>query len=312
MRTRHLIDPDANTPTTESVSKRTKLLRKSQSAELHPAKRNFKTPQASEPAAPKHYVSRPARQRHPVEYQGHLITNEQQPDGNWIASFVRMGGAADCAQLSAPYPASYLAISDAKRKIDAVSSKPTGNRKHERVAVALAGAIFTTETTQECQVLDLSQGGARLRLDKPIAPEEELHLHIKGFGRFRARVVRSGENEMAVRFILGNDAVFGLLNGLSNYVKGLDIAQTNEREEIRVITSIAAVCQMDGVAIPCEIINASMRSMSLRILERPPIGSLVTLGGAKVRVVRHHDKGIAVQCVSSASQKSDRFNFTED
>jgi len=326
VKSRFLINPDASFATSKGSSYdsiRTKLFgtplqhrglriksplfngKAEEQAEPRPAKLlrgNPETPRPSKIAASKHYVSKPARQRHPVEYLGYLITNEQQPDGNWIASFVHMRGAADCGQCSASHPASYMALSEAKRQIDAASPGPAGNRKYDRVPVALGGAIFATGITRECQIMDLSQGGAHLRLDKPIALEGDLHLYIKGFGRFQTQVVWNCDNEMAVRFIVDNSAVSGLLKGLANYMKGIDAAQTEERKEVRVPTSIVAVCRMaGGAAIPCEIIDASMRSMSLRIFARPRIGSLVTLGGTKVRVIRHHSKGIAVQCVSPPS-----------
>ncbi|HKD47360.1 MAG TPA: PilZ domain-containing protein [Rhizomicrobium sp.] len=267
----------------------------------------------SKPAVSEHYVSKPVRHRQPIEYLGHLIANEQQPDGSWVASFVRMGGGADSAQLSAAYPASYMAFSDARRQIDAASSGPDGNRKFARVPVALEGAIFATAITQECQILDLSQGGARLRLRKPIAHEEKLNLYIRGFGRFHGQVVRSSESEMSVRFTVDNEAISRLLSGLANYVRGLDLAQTTERKEVRVTTSIETVCwTADGVAaIPCEIIDTSRRSMSLRISERPRVGSRVTVGDTKVRVIRHHSQGIAVQCLPPPGPKSGRFIFKE-
>lgn len=271
---------------------------------------------AAEPVFRPHderYVSELVRNRHPVEYLGYLITNEQQADGSWVASFVRMGEAADCAQCSAPHPASYMAFSDAKRQIDAALSGPASNRKYERVLVALEGAVFAAGTAQECQILDLSPGGARLRLSTPLPSQKELHLYIKGFGRFPAQIVRNSDTEIALQFVADNESVLGLLRGLSNYVKGLDAAQTKQRKEVRVPVSLAAVCRMaDGAAIPCEIIDASMQSMSLRISERPRIGSIVTLGGAKVRVVRHHSQGIAVQCLPAPSAKFDRFNFKDD
>ena len=258
------------------------------------------------------YVSELVRNRHPVEYLGYLITNEQQADGNWIASFVRSGEDAGCAQCSARYPASYMASADAKRQIEAALSDSASNRKYERVLVALEGAIYAGGIAQECQILDLSPGGARVRIGIPIPPHEELHLYIKGFGRFRAQVVRSNGNEIALQFVVDNESVLGLLRGLSNYVKGLDTAQTKQRKEVRVPVSIAAVCRMaDGAAVPCEIVDASMRSMSLRISERPRIGSVVTLGGSKVRVTRHHSQGIAVQCLPAPSGKFDRFNLKE-
>jgi len=290
------------------------------SVEPRPAKlvrRKISRPAKTAPSADRphdeHFVSELIRRRHPVEYLGYLITNEQHPDGNWIASFVRRGDEAGCAQRSAPHPASYMAFSDAKRQIDAALTEPASNRKYERILVALEGAIFAAGITQECQILDLSPGGARLRLTTPVALKEELYLYIKGFGRFPAQVVRSDDTEIGVRFVVDNEAVFGLLRGLSNYVKGLDTAQTKQRKEVRVPVSIAAVCRMaDGAVVPCEIIDASLRSMSLRISERPRVGSLVTLGGSKVRVIRHHNQGIAVQCPPPPSVKTGRFNIKED
>jgi hypothetical protein len=292
-------------------------------ADSRPAKLVRRKPKTSRPIkalAPalrphdEHHVSELIRNRHPVEYLGYRITNEQQADGNWVASFVRMEETPACAQCSPRYPASYMAFSDAKRQIDAALSTPASNRKYERVLVALEGAIFATGIAQGCQILDLSPGGARLRLGTPLPPQEELlHLYIKGFGRFPTQVVRRSDPEIALRFVVDNESVLGLLRGLSNYMKGLDTAQTKQRKEVRVPMSIAAVCRMgDGGAIPCEIMDASMRSMSLRISERPRIGSLVTLGGSKVRVIRHHSQGIAVQCLPPSSGKFDRFNFKEE
>jgi hypothetical protein len=52
--------------------------------------------------------------------------------------------------------------------------------------------------------------------------------------------------------------------------------------------------------------------MSLRISQRPRIGSLVTLGRTKVRVIRHHGQGIAVQCLPPPSAKNSRFVFKGD
>jgi hypothetical protein len=258
--------------------------------------------------------SEPVRRRVPVEYLGHLITNEQQADGKWVASFLRMGDSPDCAHRSAPNVASYTAFADAKRQIDAILQKSAAdNRELLRVPVALEGMIFAGGSPQECQIMDLSAGGARLRRNSPIILAGELLLYIKGFGRFRAQVVRSGDTEVAVRFIVDNDAVQALLNGLANYVKGLASAQTKLRKEVRIPTSIAAVCRMpDGAAISCEIIDASMGGMSIRIGERPSIGALVTLGRTKFRVVRHHSQGIAVQRLPPPSAKSGRYVFKED
>jgi hypothetical protein len=287
---------------------RSKLLRRPLKAS-RPVKSGLSAERQEEP----NQASELIRKRMPVEYLGYQITNEQQADSKWVASFVRTGEDAECAQRTAAHPASYMAFSDAKRQIDALLQEPANNRKYQRVLVALQGAIFAAGAVQECQILDLSPGGARVKRDTATPLEGEIHLYIKGFGRFKAEVIRGGELEVALRFTCDNDAVMGLLKGLSNYVKGYETSQTKERKEVRVPTSIAAVCRMaDGTAVPCEIIDASMRSMSLRIAERPRIGSMVTLGKTKVRVIRHHAQGFAVQCIPAPAAKVSRFAIKDE
>jgi hypothetical protein len=254
------------------------------------------------------------RRRLPVEYLGHLISNEQQSDGKWIASFVRMGGDLENARRSASHPASHMAFADAKRQIDAALADPAiGQREFQRMPVALDGMIFIAKDAHECQLLDLSGGGARLRLATPASVEGDMTLYIQGFGRFRAVIARSADLELSVRFVSDEETMLALLKGLSSYVQGFDAPLTKLRKEIRVAASIPAVCRdSDGTAIPCQIINASMRSMSIRMSERPRIGSLVMLGKTKVRVMRHHDQGIAVQCLPAPSAKTSRFNLKEE
>jgi hypothetical protein len=288
---------------------RSKLLRRP----LKAASRLVKSGIAAERQEEPNQASELIRKRMPVEYLGYQIINEQQADSKWVATFFRNGEEAECAQRSGAHPASYMAFSDAKRQIDALLQEPANNRKYQRVLVALQGAIFVGSNVQECQILDLSPGGARVKRDNPIPLEGEIHLYIKGFGRFKAEVIRGKELEVAMRFTCDSDAVMGLLKGLSNYVKGYETSQTKERREVRVPTSIAAVCRMpDGTAVPCEIIDASMRSMSLRIAERPRIGATVILGKTKMRVVRHHSHGFAVQSIPLPPAKVSRFAIKDE
>jgi hypothetical protein len=253
------------------------------------------------------------RRRIPVEYLGFSISTEQQGDGKWVASIVRSGSAPDSARRSAPHPASYMAFADAKQQIDDIlSGTSTGQREFQRIPVALDGMIFAAGTMLECQLIDLSAGGARMRRANPVALTGDVVLYIQGFGRYRAHVSRSGDTELSVRFAIDEDTVLSLLKGLSSYVKGFDCGHTKLRKETRVTATLAAVCRTgDGASLPCQILNASLRSMSLAMAERPQIGSLVTLGKTKLRVMRHHDQGIAVQCLGAPTVRTDRFRFSE-
>jgi len=269
--------------------------------------RKAEAPQAQPP------ISEAARRRLPVEYLGHLITNEQQADGKWVASFARMGGPEEAGRRTAPHPASHMAFADAKAQIDATLSDPsTGQREFQRFPVALDGMIFAAGATHACQLIDLSAGGARLHPAHRPTLTGDLVLFIQSFGRYRAQIIRSTQTEMSVRFMAEEETVLSLLKGLSTYVKGFDTPHIKLRKETRVAAPMPAVCRdANGVAIPCEIVNASLRSMSITMTQRPQIGTLVMLGRTRVRVMRHHDNGIAVQCLPVPTVRSGRFVFSE-
>ena len=254
------------------------------------------------------------RQRLPVEYKGHIISNTQHPDGNWVASFVKTEAVAESARRSASYVAGSMALADAKRQIDdaiALTDPVTARREFQRIPVALDGKMFDASGAHDCQILDLSAGGVRLCCADPTAVAGDLTLYVPGFGRYRASVIRRGDVEMSLRFAADGELILSLLKGLSGYVKGYSFAQTKLRRETRIAAPIATVCRgMDGAAIPCEIINASMRGMSLAMAHRPQIGTLVTLGRTQVRVVRHHDQGIAIEYLSAPGAKTGRYVFS--
>jgi hypothetical protein len=51
----------------------------------------------------------------------------------------------------------------------------------------------------------------------------------------------------------------------------------------------------NGVNITCRIIDVSESGAGIATQERPPIGTLVTLGKVQGRVVRHLEEGFAVE-----------------
>ena len=52
---------------------------------------------------------------------------------------------------------------------------------------------------------------------------------------------------------------------------------------------------MNGVNIGCRIIDVSQSGAGIATDQRPPIGSLVTLGKVQGRVVRHLEDGFAIE-----------------
>ena len=51
----------------------------------------------------------------------------------------------------------------------------------------------------------------------------------------------------------------------------------------------------NGEVYECRVIDVSLSGASIASILKPPIGANVVLGRMRGRVVRHHDKGLAIQ-----------------
>jgi hypothetical protein len=51
----------------------------------------------------------------------------------------------------------------------------------------------------------------------------------------------------------------------------------------------------NGEVYECRVIDVSLSGASIASAVKPPIGAGVVLGRMRGRVVRHHDKGLAIQ-----------------
>ena len=91
-------------------------------------------------------------------------------------------------------------------------------RRFRRKSVILASELETTHGTMQCVTLDLSLGGARIRIEGKLAPLEQVTLILTKFGRFAAQVAWRNATEAGLQFSdspeqvlerFGNDIPFG-------------------------------------------------------------------------------------------------------
>lgn len=77
-------------------------------------------------------------------------------------------------------------------------------REHSRKPVLWAGHIETPSAVIDCIALDLSLGGAKLRLGAPLPQDEAVTLVVERIGSFRARVMwqaqEGGVRSAGIRF----------------------------------------------------------------------------------------------------------------
>ena len=73
-------------------------------------------------------------------------------------------------------------------------------REHDRTGVALAARVSSSSPTVDCMVLNITLGGAKLRIDEPLSAGQELVLGIESFGQFPGRVRWRSGDELGMKF----------------------------------------------------------------------------------------------------------------
>jgi PilZ domain len=71
--------------------------------------------------------------------------------------------------------------------------------------------------------------------------------------------------------------------------------ESRRHERLAGPTKIQQLTLTEGLSIACDIIDMSLSGASIGTPARPELGTMVKLGNLNARVVRHHDKGIALQ-----------------
>jgi hypothetical protein len=177
-------------------------------------------------------------------------------------------------------------------------------RAYERIATALAGKLFVPaeEATLECQVVNLSGGGACVHCAEPPPLDSFVVLYVDGFGRFECVATRYVEGELGLRFVCREAKRQRLLRDIASYVDGgaTDITRLRRHPRISSV-SVGYFQRPDGEQVRCDVLDISLQGISLRTEGRPPVGEIINLGRTWGRVIRHHQDGIAIQFLEIAA-----------
>lgn len=190
------------------------------------------------------------------------------------------------------------------------SAEAVERRRHARIEISLRARFLTSDGIEKpCLVVNISAGGALCRTVAPPAENETVVLYIDRVGRFEGKVVRSGRRTFAVDYR-------GRRAKSNRTADALTLALNSRR---RIDNNIAPRIKQDAPALvilengetrPCSILDISLTGASIEIDPRPPLGAQITLGKMSAKVVRRHEKGVAVVFSGPAKRLDDAINQT--
>ena len=171
-------------------------------------------------------------------------------------------------------------------------------RRHQRVRVNLLGRYMLADRREfPCQVVNMSPGGMALIAPVAGAAGERVIAYVDHLGRLEGHIARIFQNGFAMTISATSrkrDKLAAQLTWLAN--RHLLASPEDRRHGRRApVNPSGRLILPNGVNLTCRIIDISESGAGIATDQRPPLGSLVTLGKIQGRVVRHLEEGFAVE-----------------
>jgi PilZ domain len=171
-------------------------------------------------------------------------------------------------------------------------------RRHQRVKVNLLGRYMLADRREfPCQVINMSPGGMALIAPVGGTTGERVIAYVDHLGRLEGQIARSFQNGFAMTISATarkRDKLAAQLTWLANR-HILDLPEDRRHGRIVPRNPIGRLIMPNGVNLTCRIIDVSESGAGVTTEQRPPIGTLVTLGKVAGRVVRHLEDGFAIE-----------------
>jgi hypothetical protein len=171
-------------------------------------------------------------------------------------------------------------------------------RRHQRVKVNLLGRYMLADRREfPCQVVNMSPGGMALIAPVGGVAGERVIAYVDHLGRLEGQIARLFQNGFAMTISATarkRDKLAAQLTWLANR-HILSLPEDRRHGRIVPRNPVGRLILPNGVNLTCRIIDVSQSGAGIASRERPPIGTLVTLGKVQGRVVRHLEDGFAIE-----------------
>jgi len=162
------------------------------------------------------------------------------------------------------------------------------------------GRFMLPDTSEDpCQVKDLSLDGAIFVTDKVPQGGTAIVTYIDDIGRVEALSADAVPGGFRVIFTHAGarrERFAARLNWAYSK-KGQEAADNRRHFRYELAEKTSHITLPDGRVYPCEVIDISLSGAAVKVDVVPSLGTYVTLGKMRGRIVRYHDTGIALEFV---------------
>ena len=176
------------------------------------------------------------------------------------------------------------------------------DQRFQRVRVSILGRYMLADRREfPCQVLSMSPGDALVIAPVAGIVGERIIAYLDHIGRIEGTILHQVDGGFVMDIAASprkRDKMAAQLTWLAN--KDLLNLPEDRRHE-RVVPDIrhSTVVLDDGRRYNCKIIDISLSGAAIELDVRPAMGTPITLGRMRARVVRHFQNGVAVEFASA-------------
>lgn len=174
--------------------------------------------------------------------------------------------------------------------------------RFQRVKVSLLGRYMLADRREfPCQVLEMSPGDAMVIAPVSGTVGEKVIAYLDSLGRIEGSITELMEGGFAMEVIASGrkrDKMAAQLTWLANK-DILNLPEDRRHERVVPDNRHSTVVLDDGRRYNCKIIDISLSGAAIELAVRPAMGTPVTLGRMRARVIRHFQDGVAVEFASA-------------
>ena len=179
--------------------------------------------------------------------------------------------------------------------------------RFQRVKVSVLGRYMLADRREfPCQVLEMSPGDAVVIAPVAGAVGEKVIAYLDLIGRIEGTIVAEADGGFVMDVVASprkRDKMAAQLTWLANK-DILNLPEDRRHERVVPDNRHSTVVLDDGRRYNCKIIDISLSGAAIELAVRPAMGTPVTLGRMRARVVRHFADGVAVEFAASQEMLS--------
>ena len=174
--------------------------------------------------------------------------------------------------------------------------------RFQRVKVSILGRYMLADKREfPCQILEMSPGDTLVIAPVSGRAGERVVAYIDHIGRIEGSVIEPVEGGFIMEVVASDRKRDKLAAQLTWLAKKDLLALPEDRRHERVVPDNrhSTVVLDDGRRYNCKIIDISLSGAAIELAVRPAMGTPVTLGRMRAKVVRHFQNGVAVEFASA-------------